>query len=152
MGFFTWISGANPSQTDAEAQANLARLQALNKERRDALQQATIDEQQRLADLGQTDPSLSGTIDRYNQEAQYADNVQLDSVDAAAQQGFGEGLQQGWQNILDFPGKLVGGATGAAGSILGGILKAIPWWVWVSAAVYIFVTLGGLRFLKELRK
>jgi len=58
------------------------------------------------------------------------------------------GLQQGYQNVLNAPGKVVSAVTGGAGTLLWGIVKAIPWWLWLSGAAALFVWMGGLEILK----
>ena len=66
------------------------------------------------------------------------------SVDVAFQQGLAEGAQ----NVLNAPGKLVGAAGSASSSLLSGILKNIPWWVYVAAFGALFIWMGGLSLLK----
>src|SRR6266568_5393693 len=54
-----------------------------------------------------------------------ADNV-VASVNSEAAAGAAEGLN----NVLTAPGKVIGAVGGGASTLLGGILKNIPWWVW----------------------
>jgi hypothetical protein len=58
------------------------------------------------------------------------------------------GLKDGLNNVLNAPGKLLGDVTGGAGQVLWGILKAIPWWMWLGAAFALFVWMGGIELLK----
>jgi len=78
--------------------------------------------------------------------------VQSDYSNAAAQesnyldqldQAGTEGAQSGLDNVTALPGKIVGGVTGIAGSTLWGVLKNIPWWVWLVALGFLFFYLGG---------
>jgi hypothetical protein len=50
--------------------------------------------------------------------------------------------------VLAFPGEVVGAAGSGAGTLLGGILKNIPWWAWLAAAGALFVWMDGLSLLK----
>jgi hypothetical protein len=114
----------------------------------------------------QTSSEQQSNIDRLNQE--YADRlnrrqqigdlppdyvapgpVVLDGQDYAALQGFEEGAKEGFDNVLAAPGKAVGFAGDSAGTLLGGILKNIPWWVWLGAAAYLFVSVGGLAIVRR---
>lgn len=72
-----------------------------------------------------------------------ADNV-VASVDSEAIAGAKEGLN----NALNAPGKLVGLAGSGASTLLGGILKNIPWWVYAGGLVALFVWMGGLELLR----
>lgn len=67
---------------------------------------------------------------------------------AAAAQGLEEGAVQGWNNVLAAPGKVVGAVTDTTGSMLWGIVKNIPWWLWAGAVVVLFVWMGGLELLR----
>jgi hypothetical protein len=58
------------------------------------------------------------------------------------------GLQEGLNNILTAPGKALGAVTGGAGTLLWGIIKNIPWWVYLLGAGAIFVWMGGLELLR----
>jgi hypothetical protein len=66
------------------------------------------------------------------------------TVDQAAAQGAAEGLH----NVLTLPGQAIGAVGSGAGTVLGSILKHIPWWVWLGLAFLVFVWLGGLVMLK----
>jgi hypothetical protein len=61
---------------------------------------------------------------------------------------FVAGAQQGLSNVLAAPGKVVGAVGGSASSLLWGIVKNIPWWVWIAALGAIFVWMGGLELLR----
>ncbi|HEV2391073.1 MAG TPA: hypothetical protein VG146_01785 [Verrucomicrobiae bacterium] len=61
---------------------------------------------------------------------------------------FVAGAKQGLDNVLTAPGKVVGAVGSGASTLLGGIIKAIPWWVWLGAAAALFVWMGGLELLK----
>lgn len=81
----------------------------------------------------------AGTItpEREAELRSYEASLQLEDTDAAAWEGFKEGLGEGRDNI---DRTLFGG--------LGLILKNIPTVIWVGLAVYLFLTLGGLKTLK----
>ena len=61
---------------------------------------------------------------------------------------FVAGAKEGLNNVLNAPGKLVGDVGGGLNQMLSGILKNIPWWVWLAAAGGLFVWMGGLSLLK----
>ena len=119
------------TQTQEEAQANLDRQQALLQQRLAARQAA-------------------GTISAEDIEAHKYDSPEptLDSEDLAAAQGLAEGAQEGFQNVLKAPGKVVGFAGDSAGTLLGGILKNIPWWVYLGAVGVLFFYMGGAVLLR----
>jgi hypothetical protein len=71
------------------------------------------------------------------------DNV-VASVNSEAAAGAAEGLN----NVLTAPGKAVGLIGSGANTLLGGILKNIPWWVYLGGAVALFIWMGGLELLK----
>lgn len=117
------------NQTSAEQDANYARLQQQNADRLAARQAAdTITAQQ----VG------------FNNSNQDALLVQ----DQAAAAGFIEGAKQGLNNVLDAPGNLVGGVGSGLSQVLGGVLKNIPWWVYLVAAGALFVWMGGLALIR----
>lgn len=72
------------------------------------------------------------------------DNNVVASVDSE----FVAGLQQGANNVLQAPGKVVGAAGSGASTLLGGILKNIPWWIYGGALVALFVWMGGLELFR----
>ena len=73
-------------------------------------------------------------------------------VVTAVDADFQAGLKEGVNNVLDAPGKVVG-AVGDATSQLGwGILKNIPWWVWIGGAIALFIYLGGLPLLSAIAR
>lgn len=117
------------SQTADEQQANYAR------------QKAELD-----AKIAARQASGSLTQD---QADYYAGNTGgLENQNAAAAQGFGEGLADGWNNVLNAPGKAVGFLGDTLGQALGGIFKNLPWWAYALAAGALFFYLGGGIFLK----
>lgn len=73
----------------------------------------------------------------------------LEDQDAAAWAGFKEGAAEGFNNVLDAPGKAVAMVTDAAGQTLWGVLKSIPWWIWLAAIGYMLFRLGGLKWLEK---
>ena len=72
------------------------------------------------------------------------DNNVMGAINAEAEAG----LKDGVNNVLNAPGKLLSGVTGGAGQLLWGIVKAIPWWLWLTAAGALFVWMGGLELLR----
>jgi hypothetical protein len=135
MGLWNWIvtqtTGVDPSAEQARSDA----ADAAN---------ATIDQQ--LVDQG------TWTQAQYDQaQADTAagnlstgDNNVIGAIDQAGT----EGLQQGLNNVLNAPGAVVGAVGGGASQLLWGIIKSIPWWVWLVGAGAIFVWMGGLELLK----
>ncbi len=131
MSFLTdWLLPTG-AQTSAEQQANYDRQVQQYK---DALAQR----------------QAAGTLTQAQQDeaSTYLANANLESQDAGAAQGFAEGAAQGFQNVLDAPGKVVGFVGDSAGSLLGGVLKNIPWWIYLAVAAALFVWMGGLALLR----
>jgi hypothetical protein len=129
MAWSDYLLGGSGGQTAEEQQANYARLRAL--------------EAQRIAARKAND-SLTP-----EQEAFYNSNTDpLLNQNDAATQGFLEGGAEGWNNVLNFPGWLTGFLGKSTSQALGGILKNIPWWVYLALAGVAFVYLGGLVLLK----
>lgn len=128
----SWLSDIfipSGSQTSAEQEANYARLQQLEAERI-AKRQA------------------EGTLTVQESDYYFSNTDPLSSQDLAAWQGAKEGAAEGLQNVLDAPGRAVGAVGGAAGSLLAGVLKNIPWWVYAGAVVALFIWMGGLNLLR----
>ena len=65
---------------------------------------------------------------------------------------FQAGLKEGFNNVLDAPGKVVGAVSDAGGQLGWGILKNIPWWLWIVGGLALFVYLGGLPLLAGLAR
>lgn len=129
MSFSDWFlpSGA---QTSAEAEANYAR-------------------QQRELEESIARRKAEGTLSQAQEDFYRANTGPLDSQNAAYIEGLQEGAQEGLQNVLQAPGKAVGAVTDGAGTLLGGVLKNIPLWLWVAAAVVAFFYLGGGILLRN---
>lgn len=72
-----------------------------------------------------------------------ADNV-VASVNSEAAAGAAEGLN----NVLTAPGKVVGAVGSGLNTVLWGVLKNIPWWVYLVGLGALFVWMGGLTLLK----
>jgi hypothetical protein len=71
-----------------------------------------------------------------------------DQVVASVNSEFVAGAELGLQNVLQAPGKVVGYAGQGLSTIVGGILKGIPWWIYGAALVALFVWAGGLELLR----
>lgn len=128
MSWSDWFLKSG-SQTSSEQEANYARLQQL--------------EQERLA-RRQAEGSIT-----VEDVAYYQSNTgPLESQNAAAWEGAKEGAAEGWQNVLNAPGQAVGAVGGSLSTVLGGVLKNIPWWLWLVAAGALFVWMGGLSLLR----
>lgn len=67
-------------------------------------------------------------------------------ADAALNDAFDEGWQEGQQNVSTFIG---GTLNKVVGSPLKAILGGIPWWVWLALIVGLFFYLGGFTFLRK---
>lgn len=114
-----WLIGGQP---EAEAEANYERLKQLERDRLAAR-------------------ATAGTITP-EQEARYLANTEpLQSTDAAAAYGFAEGLGEGIQNIS-------GGVNKTLAGTIKTIFSAIPWQVWILAAIALFIWMGGLALLR----
>jgi hypothetical protein len=68
----------------------------------------------------------------------------MGSIDSEAVAGLKEGLN----NVLTAPGKVVGAVGSGASTLLWGIIKSIPWWVYLGAAVALFIWMGGLELIQ----
>jgi len=71
-----------------------------------------------------------------------------DNVTASVNSEFAAGAKEGLNNVLTAPGKVVGLAGSGASTLLGGILKNIPWWVYLAGLAALFVWMGGLTLLR----
>ena len=82
------------------------------------------------------------------QQQAYVSSVTNESENAAAAAGFAEGAKEGFNNVLNAPGKAVGAVGDSLSQLVGGVLKNIPWWVYLVAAAALFVWLGGLTIIR----
>jgi len=69
-------------------------------------------------------------------------------VNASINSEFAAGAAEGLHNVLAVPGQIVGTGFSISGEALWGVIKRIPWWVWLAAAAALFVWMGGLKLLK----
>jgi hypothetical protein len=119
MSFLTWISGGSGEQERGN----------------------NLDAQ--LAQLNARDYSPGGKLytpenwDRVQRQQASGQTVNVDAEIAAA---FKEGLDDGAKNVTGF----LGGAFDIVGKGVGAILKAVPWWIWAAALLYILITTGLL--------
>lgn len=122
---FGWLYGASDEQARGDAlDAQLAQMN------RDALDSGRWSEDQFNQAEANREAGLTGDV--------------AESIDGE----FYTGLNEGWNNVLNAPGKAVGAIGDASGSLLGGVLKNIPWWAWVGGAIALFVWMGGLALLR----
>ena len=135
MGLWNWIvtqtTGVDPAAEQARSDAADAGNQAIDQQ---LLEQGTWTQAQ--YDQAQADTAAGNASTGVNDVA--------GSINQAAEQG----LAEGFQNVLDAPGKVVGAVGSSASSMLWGIIKAIPWWVWIGGLVALFVWMGGLSLLR----
>jgi hypothetical protein len=74
---------------------------------------------------------------------------ELDSQDAAALQGAGEGAIEGALNVVDFATETIPNAVNKTlSATVGAVWKSIPWSVWLLAGVALFFWMGGATLLK----
>jgi hypothetical protein len=101
---------------------------------------------QQLVDAGYWDQA---TFDQAQTDIA-AGNVSTGTNDvlASVDSEFAAGAQQGLQNVLHAPGAVVGAVGSGASTLLWGILKNIPWWVWIVGLGALFVWMGGLSLLR----
>jgi hypothetical protein len=126
-------TGQSPEELKAESDAldeqtrrlNAAKAEQLARER----SQAEADEWMRQVQLNQERPESAYNLDVRGE------------LNAAAQ----EGLDEGKRNITGF----FSGVFDLAGSVIGPILKAIPWWLWLGAGVFVFWQFGGAIWLRS---
>lgn len=100
--------------------------------------------QQQMIDSGKwnADQAAAAQQDLQNQIANNTDVVgQVD-------QQFVQGAQEGLNNVLTAPGKLTGFLGDSLSTLFGGVLKNIPWWVYLVAAGALFIWMGGLELLR----
>jgi hypothetical protein len=101
---------------------------------------------------GQQAEIAKGLYTQAQQDAVNAETADTTAtgIDVAGQidSSFVQGAQQGLQAELALPGQIVGAAGSGASSLLWGILKNIPWWVWLVGAGALFVWMGGLELLE----
>lgn len=117
MSFWSAITGTTPqAEQDAQLAAKKQAFQAALDNRKAA---GTISDE-RAADL-----------------QEYVNSVQLEDTDAAAREGFAEGLREGIGNI---------------GNGVKSALSFVPWPVWIAVGVAAFFYLGGLPLLKRALK
>ena len=135
MGLWNWIvtqaTGVDPAAEQARSDAADSGNAAIDQQ---LLEQGTWTQ-------AQYDQAMADTAAG---NASTGDNNVAGSINTAAEQG----LMEGVNNVLNAPGQLVGAVGGGAGQLLWGIIKAIPWWVYLLAAVAIFVWMGGLELLR----
>jgi hypothetical protein len=117
MSFWSTITGTTPQD---EQEAQLAQKKQAFQEALDSRKEAGTISEERAADL-----------------QQYVDSVQLEDTDAAARQGFKEGLQEGLGNLGD-------GVKNA--------LSFVPWQVWIVAGLGAFLYFGGFALVKRALK
>jgi len=113
-------------------------------------QDANLERQKKLFAEALARRQAAGTIDpvKAAHEQELTDDTYNEDTDAAAWDGFKEGAGEGLNNVLNFPGEVVGAAGKGSSQLLGGVLKNIPWWVYLAAAAALFVWMGGLSLLK----
>jgi hypothetical protein len=110
------------------------------------LDQQISQKNQQLADAGFL---TQAQADAANADiAQTSANTGMNDVVGSVDTEFAAGIQEGLNNVLNAPGKVVGAVGNASSTLLGGILKAIPWWVYLGLAVALFVWMGGLELLR----
>ncbi len=135
MGLWNWMvtqaTGVDPAAEQARSDAADAANATINQQ---LVDQGTWTQAQ--ADAANADIATGN--------ASTGDNNVMGAIDAAGQAGLAEGLN----NILTAPGNLVGAVGSGASTMLWGIVKAIPWWVWLVAAGALFVWMGGLELLR----
>lgn len=113
-----FIPAGNQSSNDATA--NIERLKGLNQD-----------------SINQRNAAGALTDSEANQLRAQIDAIQPADQNAAAAQGFSEGLSAGLSNVLGAPGSLIG---------------KIPVSLWLIGGVALFVYLGGLEVLKGIIK
>ena len=121
---------------------DLSQQQALS----NSLDQQITADNQKLEDAGAVPQGYTALAsqDIAAGDVTTGDNNVVASVDSEAAAGAAQGLN----NVLTAPGKVVGAIGGGASTLLGGILKNIPWWIYLAAAGLLFVWMGGLELLK----
>jgi len=141
-----WGTGQTPEELQAESQSYDDRLAALqaDKQRKnqaylDYLREEGFDEQ---SEGGQRALNERTALENAHLNQQRKDTGEIPS---SLNQAADEGLAEGSRNVTGF----FKGIFDVAGEALGAVLKAVPWWVWLSVAAYLFVTMGGAGLLKR---
>lgn len=88
------------------------------------------------------------TPEEYAIYQEHAQTGATGDVNLQVREAFAEGAAEGFQNVLTAPGKAVGAVGGVASTLFGGVLKNVPWWAYLAAAVALFVWMGGLALLR----
>lgn len=110
----------------------------------DALDRKIAEQNQIAIDKGKWDAYEYGIVqDNYS-------NMLNQGYDLAGQteDAFYEGLEEGYNNVLSAPGKAVGWTADGLWKLISGILKNIPIWLWLVAAIALFFWMGGLALLR----
>ena len=135
MGLWNWIvtqaTGVDPAAEQARSDTANAKLTASNQVLVDNGTWTQAQGDAANADIAKGDASTGD------------DNV-MGAIDAEAVAGLKDGLN----NILNAPGNATNALGKSLSQMLWGIIKSIPWWVWVGAAAALFVWMGGLELLK----
>jgi hypothetical protein len=121
----SWVTGVDLDKEQARGEAEDAKRAQQNL---DLLNRGVWDQEQ--YDLAQANLSKAAT-----------GNV-ADQVGAA----FGDGLEEGWQNLTNGVPNAV---NRTLGDIIGAIFKSVPLSLWVIAAIALFVYLGGIDYLRR---
>jgi len=124
MSLLTWITGYDTENADRAAAADA--------------------ELRRLNEAQYTGATLDAVRANYaSQEA-----IGRDAQTAQINQAFGEGWQQGQNNVSAFVGRIFG----VVGDVLKAVLFGIPFWVWLLAGLFLAWRLGLLgKVLKKVK-
>ncbi len=113
-----------------------------------AEQQSNYERQQAELAAKVAERQAAGTITAEQVQFYQGNQGELESQDAAAAAGFVEGAKEGLQNVLEAPGKAVDAVGGGLTTLVGGILKGVPWWLWLVAGAALFFYMGGATLLR----
>jgi hypothetical protein len=78
------------------------------------------------------------------------DDLAVQHVDEDIQAGFDEGWEDGKRNITNAVAAPFRAASDGLGSVLKGIFKGVPLWLWLVVGVALFFWLGGAAIVRAL--
>jgi len=135
MGLWNWVvtqaTGVDPAAEQARSNAADAATAQLDQQNLESGTWTQAQYDQAIQNIG-TGNTATGAGDA------------MGSINSEAEAGLAEGLN----NVLTAPGKLVGAVGSGASTLLWGIIKAIPWWIYLAAGVALFIWMGGLELIQ----
>ena len=92
------------------------------------------------------------TPEAYQQVLTDQQSAKFGDEQATMEQEAIAGANDGLDRVTALPGQVSNGIFDIFGKTLGGMLKSVPWWVWLLGIVAVFFYLGGAVILRSLIK